>query len=373
MYDDVDNENGNFDSIPNISFDNNGQPFNGMGNSSFPSFGSGDNMHNGQFIPPMSLQLNENDNEQPMNNNINNSFGNNSNVNNNIDALEENHVSNGNGLVFYTCSECNSTFAVNGINASECILCHNKNISSSNQNSMNTQAFIPFKITRKKAIEFYKSKVMYNPVVPFIFKSKEMINAINKVYIPGYLYDTMTSGDVYLSGIDNVSGGQVKYDVVFNTSVEHNSVFYKNFSKINERVFNAVGNYNFDGMTSYDVNNLGQCCVLLNDVSKADIDTKMEDNCKKHVMALAKKRVKHQMKKVDSNNLNTHITKEANVLVPVYLLNVKYNNKDYMFIMNGENGIFSLDVPSGILEMLIFGTIIGLIIFGISVLVSVLF
>ena len=93
----------------------------------------------------------------------------------------------------------------------------------------------------------------------------------------------------------------------------------------------------------------------------------------KHVISMTKKKVNHQMKKVQGNTLITSINNVKSVLVPVYLLNVKYGGKDYMYVMNGETGEASLDVTYGVLEMVIFGLVVFLLVFGISVGISMLF
>lgn len=373
MLDDNERGSGNFDSIPNISFDNNGQPVNGnFGNNSFPQFG-GDNMHNGQFIPPMQLQLNENNSmDMEITNSINNTNNTNTNFNNN-ENVNTQEVAVSSGLNMFVCGDCNTVFGVNGGMANECIMCHGNNITPSQEIDINIDGFIPFKVSKNKAVDDYKSKIMYNPVVPMAFKSKKIINSMKRVYIPGYLYDSVTSGNVNLLGADNTPNGKLTFDVGYKVSVEYNNVFYKLCSKINERVFNAVGNYTFNDITYFDTTNLGQCHLLANDLNKLDIDAKMEDNCKKHIMAMARKKVNHQMKKIQDNDLSTQVNRVSCVLVPVYFLNVKYNNKDYMYIMNGENGKSSLDVTNGKLEMLIFGLIVGLLVFGISVLLSIMF
>ena len=79
------------------------------------------------------------------------------------------------------------------------------------------------------------------------------------------------------------------------------------------------------------------------------------------------------MKKVLDNTLRTDIKNIKSILVPVYMLNVRYGSKDYMYIMNGETGENSLDVTYGKLEMLIFGLLVALIVAGISVLITKLF
>ena len=105
-----------------------------------------------------------------------------------------------------------------------------------------------------------------------LFKTSNTIKSIKKVYVPGYLYNTITSGDVNFLGADQTPNGKAKFDVVFNDSVEHNNLFYKGSSKINERVFNAVSNFNFNNVTMFNPNNIGQCYCLDCDLNQNDIN-----------------------------------------------------------------------------------------------------
>ncbi len=378
MFGDKDNENMNFDSIPDISFNNNGQPVGGFGMPGSFSEGQGP-QSNGQFIPPMGMGVDDHSssNNNDMNIGMNSAPFNNAPLTNTTPTttvVEPVNSGAKGDFNMFKCNSCNSTFGVsNGGVVEQCIICGEHEVINANFNGNRIDGFIPFSVSKNKAIEAYKSKVMLNPVIPFCFKSSNTINSIKKVYIPGFLYNTITSGDVNVLGADQTPNGKAKFDVVFNDTVEHNNLFYKSSSKINERVFNAVSNFNFNNVTTFNPNNIGQCYCLDSDLNQGDINAKVEDNCKKHVIAMTRKKVNHQMRKVVGNSLVTQINSVQNVLVPVYLLNVRYGGKDYMYVMNGETGESSLDVTNGILEMIIFGLIVGLIVFGIAVGISTLF
>lgn len=372
MFGDKENENMNFDSVPNISFNSNGQPVGGgFGMPPVSSFPGGEGSQNsGQFIPPAGMGI-----EEPSSNN--NIIGNNSNStnsSNNSNNVVEPMDSVGGDFNMFKCNSCNTTFGVsNGGVVEQCILCGKHEIVKASYNGNRIDEFIPFTISKNKAIETYKSKVMFNPIIPFCFKTSSTINSIKKVYIPGYLYNTVTSGEINFIGVDQTPNGKAKFDVVFNDNIGHTNLFYKSTTKINERVFNGISNYSFNNSTIFDPNNIGQCYYLENDVNQNDLNKKVEDNCMKHVISMTKKKVNHQMKKVQGNTLITSINNVKSVLVPVYLLNVKYGGKDYMYVMNGETGEASLDVTYGVLEMVIFGLVVFLLVFGISVGISMLF
>lgn len=359
-----------FDSVPNISFNNEGQPVGdfGMIPSTSNDFLGDSSQNNGQFVPPAAMSVMDNSSNNDI---FNNNLNNNTNFNTIVEPVNMGLKGDFN---MFKCNICNSTFGVsNGGVVEQCMMCRGHDVVNVSYNGNRIDGFIPFVVPKSKAIEIYKSKIKSNPIIPFCFKKSSTINSIKKVYIPGYLYNVVTSGEVNIAGADHTPGGNKKFDLTFNTNVEHCNLFYKSSSKINERVFNAIGNYNFNNLTMFSVENIGQCFYLECDVNPNDLNSKVEDNCRKHVLAITRRKVNHQMKKVQGDKLVTIINNVQNILVPVYLLNVRYGGKDYMYVMNGENGESSLDVTSGILEMIIFGLIVGLIVFGISVGLSMLF
>ena len=362
MNGDRENESMNFDSIPDIAFNSNGEPVTDFGMKNQDDAPKG---FNGQFIPPAGMGVEED-----------NSFNNNNSFNssNNDHHISEVPVDMNGDFNMFKCNDCNTVFGVsNGEVANKCIMCSSTNLSNVNYTDNNILGFVPFNVPKSKAIEVYKSKVMMNPIIPICFKTQEALDSIRKVYIPGYLYDTLTMGETNFLGVDDGPNGKVKYDVRFDNSVEHFNIFHKATSKINERVFNAVSNFKFNNIMDFDPKNIGQCFYLEPDLNKIDITNKVEDNCIKHVIALSRRKVKHAMKKVLDNTLRTDIKNIKSILVPVYMLNVRYGSKDYMYIMNGETGENSLDVTYGKLEMLIFGLLVALIVAGISVLITNLF
>ena len=182
MFGDKENENMNFDSVPNISFNSNGQPVGGgFGMPPVSSFPGGEGSQNsGQFIPPAGMGI-----EEPSSNN--NIIGNNSNStnsSNNSNNVVEPMDSVGGDFNMFKCNSCNTTFGVsNGGVAEQCILCGKHEIVKASYNGNRIDEFIPFTISKNKAIETYKSKVMFNPIIPFCFKTSSTINSIKKVYI----------------------------------------------------------------------------------------------------------------------------------------------------------------------------------------------
>ena len=167
MFGDKSRESGNFDSVPNISFDVNGQPVNNNVNIVPNGFqGFNEETQNSPFSSSTSAHLEE--------------------INNTVDDARTNDMNNSipinGGFNMYSCGDCNVVFGVNGETTNNCIFCHGSNITPSQPVDTNFEGFIPFAIPKSKAVEDYKSKIMMNPVIPFVFKSKKTINSIS--YVP---------------------------------------------------------------------------------------------------------------------------------------------------------------------------------------------
>ena len=76
---------------------------------------------------------------------------------------------------------------------------------------------------------------------------------------------------------------------------------------------------------------------------------------------------KNKKKNIVRNTLETKIKNKYYVLLPVWMVNVKYNNRSYIFAMNGQTGEFVGNIPLDILKVivwtiLIFGLVFGLVI-----------
>jgi hypothetical protein len=75
-----------------------------------------------------------------------------------------------------------------------------------------------------------------------------------------------------------------------------------------------------------------------------------------------------------TQNKNTHIDEEGieYVLLPVWMLNIKYDEKMYTFAMNGQTGKMIGDIPYSKKKAALFIIIIFVVIFGIAALITYL-
>ena len=85
---------------------------------------------------------------------------------------------------------------------------------------------------------------------------------------------------------------------------------------------------------------------------------------------IVKDSVHHQTKTVVTNNLSINKMSYDYILLPVWMVNTKYEDKYYLFAMNGQTGEFVGNMPINIKKAIVFGigifVLVGLLITLIS-------
>ena len=132
-----------------------------------------------------------------MNDNI--GFGNINSTDFLFDNNDNNESSTNSNNKVYSCLNCGVKILTNN-NISTCPICSG-NMSSITDDVKAIDGYIPFTKNIDEVRKIYKKKVMFNPIVPFIFKKKSTIDSITPVYVSATLNDANISGNsLFLGG-----------------------------------------------------------------------------------------------------------------------------------------------------------------------------
>ncbi len=271
----------------------------------------------------------------------------------------------------FKCNSCSSSFIAKN-KLSKCLFCGSENlIESQDTRDYDNTYIIQFMKNREDAIKDYKKKVIFNPLIPMIFKNKKTINSCEKIYLDSSLCDLHISGTTKFIGIDNVSkNNQDKYEVMNTVNFDYNNVLVSSNSKIDENLFLEICDYNYSALRGFDFNFFNDSVILIGDLVEQEVNTKVSNALVKTTLNVIKNNVKHSTKKLGQNALQLDNFKKRRVLIPIYLISVKYHDKNYLYMMNGENGKSTMNVTFGKLELVITSLLIFGIIFLIAFLVA---
>lgn len=260
-------------------------------------------------------------------------------------------------LVTYICKSCGGTIIVDkNTAASSCPYCGSPVVMLDNVTNENKPSrIIPFKYTKEQAKEQYKKHISGKFLLPNAFKSQAVIDEMKGVYVPFWLYDGEAHARMWFdaSRSRTWSDGMYRY-----TETEYYKLFRAGSVKFNDVPVDASSKVNdilTESIEPFDANELKE----FNDnylvgymADKYDIES---EECKEK----ANKRIANSTQGIFASTTNGFINcvptssnisiangKQEYVMMPVWLLNVKYQGKIYTFAMNGETGKFIGDLPA---------------------------
>lgn len=277
-------------------------------------------------------------------------------------------------LLSFVCANCNTkVFSKNKLEL--CPVCHGHLTEASDKSIDDYSHFIPFKINIDEAIRVYKKKVMFNPLIPFLFKSKRTIENIISAYVPGYLVGINVNGDVsFLAGdkvksTDGKNFTTKKFNVKGYNNFDYRNILVSLWSKLDIAKFKDAFNYDYQQLEELNLENINEV-IIDSDLNVEEVMNDLNTKVVNKSLSVIKKNIPHELKKITNNELKTNVIEYKKILIPVYYLNIRYKGKDYQYIMNGSCGKLSFSLTYGFVELIIFSMLIFLIIFGISFLLA---
>lgn len=255
-------------------------------------------------------------------------------------------------ITLMKCRECNTFFnTVNSELVDHCFYCNSKDVYNAGVvNTFKDYSVIPFEKDLSFAIKEYKKRVTINPIIPLIFRKKQTIQSLAKLFIPCKLYQVRASGSIIVAG-ENIP-----------INKDYNNIIVTNYSNL-EYDFSNINNYDISKLTSFTNEHLKDCVYIEGNIEQNILNEKVQKEVLRHAIIDVKKDVRSVINKVDTTNLGVTTISEKDILVPVYLLNIKEEDKNTIFLLNGQNGHTTFKPPIGKKELIIcIGIILLLII-----------
>ena len=272
----------------------------------------------------------------------------------------------------YNCNSCGAAIIADDQTAATfCVYCGNTAILQNKlSNSFAPDKVIPFKKDRQTAIDAFKSITKGRPLAPKDFNKEENISKIKGVYIPFWLFDLNVNGDL------NCTAQKVRTWTLGNREYTNTKIFKilrsgsMNFEKIPvdgstrfaDDIMTTIEPFNYEELEKYNHAYLSGFYA-----EKYDIESeKALDIAKKRGLETAKDIMYNDSngytaKQITSNTLAATESKKEYALLPVWMVNVKYKNKMYLFAMNGQTGEFIGNIPLDVKKTVIYAITIFVI------------
>lgn len=271
-------------------------------------------------------------------------------------SFEEENVDNYQDYISYTCKDCGAEIVADKeTTATFCVYCGNTAILKNKlSGKFEPSMIIPFKKEKSDAEEAFKALAKGRPLVPKTFTDEKNIEKIRGIYIPFWFHNFEIEGELDFSGhtYDYWSVGDTDYTRTNNYMIqregkaEFKSVPVDGSTRFDDDLMNTIQPYDYKELVPYNHAYLSGFLAERFDVESEKTRPSLEkstlEDCKNLFLESAPK---YSGKVIKSNTLHTANYSVKYVLLPVYMVNVKYLGKMYTFAMNGQTGEFIGNIP----------------------------
>ena len=256
----------------------------------------------------------------------------------------------------YVCKSCGGEILSEETTAATaCPFCGNPVVLSGRvSGTLKPDYVIPFKLTRQQAIDAMKKYIKSKRFAPRFFANENRLQEIRGLYVPFWLFDSSVSAAVQYDATTTHHWSDSNYDYV---ETSHYDVYrsgvmrFENIpvdgsKKMPDDLMDSLEPFFMDDAVDFQTAYLSGFLADKYDVTMEQSIPRANSRTK----SSAKAALLSSVKKYDTvvpKNESVHIApdKAKYALFPVWLLNTKYQGKNYTFAMNGQTGRFIGNLP----------------------------
>ena len=214
---------------------------------------------------------------------------------------------------------------------------------------------IPFKVSKKEAIEKLKMHYKGRPYLPKSFKDDNHIEEIQGVYVPFWMFDGKASGEasykattskVYEKGDEEITETR-HYEVSRAGSIGFEKIPVDASSKMPDDHMDSIEPYDYSGLKEFSTAYLPGFLADKYDVSVKDSQKRADTRCASTLEdALRGTVTGYDSCTLEHKQIDLKRGKVHYALLPVWMLHTKWNGQDFLFAMNGQTGKMVGDLPT---------------------------
>lgn len=250
-------------------------------------------------------------------------------------------------LISYICQSCSGEIITEQSTAvTSCPYCDN-NIFIPQQfaDDFRPDYVIPFQFSKEQAKEtlrqYYKGKFLLNPC----FSNENHLDEIKGIYVPFWLFDCKTRSDLHYKGTK----------VRMYTTPSHNVTETKHFSihrsgalefqripadgsvKMDDTYMEAIEPFDYRQLVDFNPAYLAGFLADKYDVPSEKMQKRVDERIKSTVVDSFTPRG-YQSVKIADANVKLEENEVRYALLPVWVLNTRYQGELFTFMMNGQTG-----------------------------------
>jgi len=256
----------------------------------------------------------------------------------------------------YTCPSCAAAIICDDTTAAtSCPYCGNPTVVPGQFTGLLKPDYvIPFKLNKEKAVEALKKHYKGKKFLPKNFAADNHVDEIKGIYVPFWLFNGKSDAHMRFKGtkVHRRTSGSYEitdtdhYRVVREGNISFERVPVDGSSKMPDAHMDAIEPFDYSSLTPFSSAYLPGYLA-----DKYDVDA---DTCSKRAneritasteSAFASTTKGYTTLKKEFSNIQLTKGDVKYAFMPVWLLSTKYEDKNYLFAMNGQTGKLIGDLP----------------------------
>ena len=285
------------------------------------------------------------------------------------------------GLDVYRCKNCGAEIVADeNTTATFCVYCGSTAILKSKIDKGVVPSFvIPFKNVKEDAVNAFKKVTKGKILMPKAFKDEKNIQKITGVYISLWAYDFVGDGEIVYNASDVRHWSDTRssytetrnYLTTVSGHLEYEKVLSDASTRFDDDLMDSLEPFDLSKLEKYNHAYLSGFLSEKYDVEEKDGVDRASKRAMNSSINLLKTAVRHQISSVSDNKFDLKKKASDYILLPVWMVNIKYKDKMYTFAMNGETGKIVGNIPVDIVKAIIVGIIVFMITFAIVSIIMV--
>ena len=261
------------------------------------------------------------------------------------------------GMRLYVCNTCaGEIITEESTAATSCPFCGNPIVMTGQlSGSLRPDLIIPFKMNKNAAMEALQNHLKGKKLLPKCFKSTKRLNEIKGLYVPFWLFDAEVDGNMRYKCTTTRSWSDSRF--IYKETRTFN-VLRQGAMAFDKVPVDASAKMPADLMESIEPFDTSQAQDFQTAFLAGYLADKF-DFCEKHSIDRANERIRASTEDAFRKTVTGYssVTPEYRgvylrksvvkyALLPVWVLNTTWRDKNFMFAMNGQTGKFVGDLPT---------------------------
>ena len=262
------------------------------------------------------------------------------------------------GMAVYVCESCGGEIICEETTgATRCPFCDNPVVMKKQfSGDLRPDLIIPFKIDSDAAVEALKKHMSGKKFIPKIFKDENHIKEIKGIYVPEWLFNCEAKANVTFHGeqmntwsdMDFSYTEKNVYRIRREGTVTISDLPVDGSKKMDDTLMESIEPFDVSEAVEFSTVYLSGYLADRYDVSADESIERANERIKKSAMDEMRSTVDDNFMNVSAETANINVDSGSYryALYPVWLLNTKWNDQNFVFAVNGQTGKIVGDLPT---------------------------